>query len=296
MAKKIWYSTPLKYYWKEVYAKQKKFTPELSDEKIFSILRHNIITAPLNNEETTETRQLFVSGLELWNEDNKGELLHLFFLDKQLRDFLEKTPLSDLEGIRQFLYQNGTSKDIIYFKTNNRSNCIVYTFGLHIPYENDGYAFSLSLLNDNSIELFYCRGIYQGYLSDKFYKDLNRKSDRSSLIFSNAFRLAINTIAYMNCFPECVSDGVPKITKDRDEGRNARNLTIQLSEKIIDSEVSQASKRPHFRKGFFRMLRSEFYTNKQGQIVYVAETMVRGKAKTVSTSDRIDEFIGSTED
>lgn len=164
MGKKIWYSTPLKFYWNEIYATQKKFTPEFSNKKIFSVLRHNMINSPLKIDETFESRQLMISGLELWNEDCEGNLLHIFFLDKELRDFLETTPLSDLDGIRQYLYQNGKNKDIIYFNTKSKSNCVLYTFGLHIPYENDGYAFSLSLFDDNTLELFYSRGVYQGLL------------------------------------------------------------------------------------------------------------------------------------
>ena len=30
MAKKIWYSTPLKFYWEELYREQKQFTPEFT--------------------------------------------------------------------------------------------------------------------------------------------------------------------------------------------------------------------------------------------------------------------------
>ena len=33
------------------------------------------------------------------------------------------------------------------------------------------------------------------------------------------------------------------------------------------------------------------YTNKKGQIVYVTETMVKGKAKTISTSEHLNEFV-----
>lgn len=295
MGKKNWYSTPLKFYWNELYSTQKKHTPKFTDEKIFLILRNNIITAPLKIDETTESRELIVSGLELWKEDLGGELLHIFFLEKELRDFLERTPLSDLDGIRQYLYQNGSNKNLVYIKTNSKSNCVVYTFGLHIPYENDGYAFSLSLFEDNSIELYYCHGDYSGRVSDKFYKDLNRKEDRMSIVLSKVFRLAINTIAYMKCFPECVSEGVPKITKDRNEDRSENNIIFQMSEKIIDSGTDQRSKTPHFRKGFFKMLRSDYFTHKKGQIIYVTETMVKGKAKTVSISEEIEEFNANTE-
>lgn len=293
--KKIWYSSPLKFFWNELYGTQKKFTPDISDEQVFNILRYNLINAPLADGENTETRELLLSGLELWKEDSNGDFLHIFFLERQLRDFLEKTPLSDLDGIRKYLYENGKNKDVVYVKTKSQSNCVVYTFGLHIPFETNGYAFSLSLFENNSIELYFSHGKQNGLLSDKFYTDLNKKQDAKSLGLSKMFRLAINTIAYMKCFPECVTEGVPRITYGKNEERSERNVTFQLSEKITDSENTQPSKIPHFRKGFFRVLRSDYYTHKKGQIIYVTETMVKGKAKTVSTSPQIEEFDSNTE-
>lgn len=290
MAKKIWYSSPLKVFWNDLYGIQKKITPNFSDEQIFTVLRYNLINAPLADGETLETRELVLSGLELWKEDSAGEFLHIFFLEKHLRDFLEKTPLSDLDGIRKYLYENGINKNVVYFKTKSQSKCVIYTFGLHIPYETNGYAFSLSLYEDNSIELFFSHGNQHGRLSDKFYKDLNKNQDETSLVLAKIFRLAINTIAYMKCFPECVTEGVPRITKDRDEDRSERNVTIQVSEKVTDSENTTHSKIPHFRKGYFKRLLSDFYIQKQGQVIFVTETMVKGKAKTVSTSTRIEEF------
>ncbi|HRZ27105.1 MAG TPA: hypothetical protein P5295_09885 [Spirochaetota bacterium] len=290
MAKKIWYSSPLKFFWNDLYGTQKKITPNISDKQIFNLLRYNLINAPLPDGENAESRELLLTGWELWKEDSEGDFLHIFFLDKQLRDFLVKTPLSDLDSIRKYLYDNGINKTVVYFKTKSLSNCVIYTFGLHIPYETNGYALSLSLYEDNSIELYFSHGTQHGRLSDKFYSDLNRKQDEKSLILANIFRLAINTIAYMKCFPECVTDGVPRITKERNEKRSERNVTIQLSEKITESENTHHSKIPHFRKGYFKMLRSDFYTHKQGEIIFVSETMVKGKAKTVSTSIRIDEF------
>jgi len=294
MAKKIWYSSPLKFFWDELYGKQKKFTPEMSEEQIFNILRHNFLSRPYALGESSETIDLMLSGLQLWKEDSKGDFLHIFFLEKQLRDFLEKTPLSDLDGIRRYLYENGINKKVVYFKTNSQSNCVIYNFGLHIPYETNGYAFSLSLDENDTMELYFSHGNNNGRHSDKFYADLNKKSDKKSLIFSKMFRLAINTIAYMKCFPECVSEGVPRISYDRDEDRSERNITFQLSEKITDSEDSQRSKIPHFRKGFFRALRSDYYTHKKGEIIYVTETMVKGKAKTVSKSKDIEDFDNRT--
>lgn len=74
----------------------------------------------------------------------RGELLHIFFLDKQLKDFLETTSLSDLEGVKRFLYEKGRSRDIIHLYSKTQSNRVVYQFALHLPYESEGYAFSLT--------------------------------------------------------------------------------------------------------------------------------------------------------
>ncbi|HEY6504728.1 MAG TPA: hypothetical protein VIZ28_12185, partial [Chitinophagaceae bacterium] len=211
--------------------------------------------------------------------------------EKQLQDFLENTPLSDLDGIRKYLYENGEDKDVVYIKTLGQTKCVKYTFGLHIPHETNGYAFSLSLYENNTIELFFSHNEFiNGLTSDKFYIDQIRKQDEKSLTMSKMFRLAINTIAYMKCFPECVAEGVPKITLEKNEKRSERNVIFSLSEKITDSDRTQVSKIPHFRKGYFRLLQSDYYTHKQGQLIYVTETMVKGKAKTISTSERIEEF------
>ena len=296
MARKVYYSKPLKYFWQHFYGTQKKLTPNFTDDQIFALLRQNILAAPLMAFETPDSRQVIISGLELWREDSRGELLHIFFLDKQLRDFLESTSLSDLEGVKKFLYEKGRGRDVIHLYSKTQSNHVVYQFALHLPYESEGYAFSLSLEEDGSVELYFSLGENGGRMSDKFYVDVNKKGDEISLTQSKMFRLAINTIAYMNCFPDCVADGVPKNLFERSEDMSAKNFTIHLSEKIRENENSPLSKIPHFRKGHFRLLQSDYFANKKGQIIFVTETMVKGKAKTVSMSPDTDKFKNNSAD
>ncbi len=290
MAKKPWYSIPLKFFWHELYRPQKKLLPNATDDRIFELLIQNIINSPLRTGETVESRGLLVSGLELWSVDSKGELMHIFFLDKELRHFLEKMPLADMEGIKKYLYENGESKEVVYINTKSKSNCVVYIFGLHLPYETDGYAFSVSLEEEGAVELYFSHGENGGRISDKFYADLNKKEDEHSQTLANMFRLAINTIAYMKCFPDCVTDGVPQDLFIRGENLSAKNVTFQTSEKVRAVDSSQVSKMPHFRKGHFRVLQSDYFVNKKGEIIFVPETMVKGSAKTVSTSSKIDDF------
>jgi hypothetical protein len=290
MARKPWYSIPLKFFWHQLYGPQKKLLPNASDDQIFETLRQNLLNAPLATGETKEFRGLVLSGLELWRADSKGELMHIFFLDKGLRDFLERMPLSDIESIKKYLYENGESKEVLYLNTKSKSNCVVYIFGLHLPFETDGYTFSVSLEEDGAVELYFSNGKNGGRVSDKFYADLNKKDDDHSQTLANMFRLAINTIAYMKCFPDCVTDGVPSDIFIRSENLSAKNVTFQTSEKVRGIESSQVSKMPHFRKGYFKVLQSDYYVHKKGEIIFVAETMVKGSAKTVATSPEIDDF------
>lgn len=47
------------------------------------------------------------------------------------------------------------------------------------------------------------------------------------------------------------------------------------------SEAEEGIIMPHFRRGYFKRLNSDFYKNKKGQIVFVHETVVNAKAKTL---------------
>jgi hypothetical protein len=107
------------------------------------------------------------------------------------------------------------------------------------------------------------------------------------------FRLALNTIAYMNCFPNCVIEGVPKNLFEKNITKTDKTITLHIADKIKDVESSPISKIPHFRKGHFRVLQSDYYTNKKGEIIFIAETMVKGKAKTVSMSANTDDFVNN---
>ena len=84
----------------------------------------------------------------------------------------------------------------------------------------------------------------------------------------------------MKAFPECVTEGVPK-TEFEECG-----YILEVSEKVLENTNIDSNKMisPHFRKGYWKLLKSDFYTHKKGQLVFVSETMVNGIAKTVEKS------------
>ena len=48
---------------------------------------------------------------------------------------------------------------------------------------------------------------------------------------------------------------------------------------------------PHFRRAYFKRLTSDYFTHKKGQTILVKETMVKGKAKTIYTSNDMEQMI-----
>lgn len=291
MAKKIWYSTPLKLFWDEVYPTQKRLTPQYSDEEIYLCLVQQNAVAPFAPTETEWDREHFRLGLDLWWADCKGDFLHIFFMEKRLEEILCDISLQDLSGIKQYFYDNGQRTLVRYKTTNETMHCVTYCFGIHIPYETEGYAFHVSIFENNVFEVFCMHNQMCIRLTEEMFKDLKNKTDEQSIFFKKYFRLAVNTIAYMKVFPDCVVDGVPRITVDRNEQRTKNNVSLQISEKIQECHGSGRTKVPHKRNWYIKYLRSDFYTKKKGQLILVRETMVNGRAKTFYTAADLEECV-----
>jgi hypothetical protein len=294
VAKKIWFSVPLSHFWNDVYPTYKKSFPTFSDEEIYKHVRYRAIKSSNIDIKHLNDIESFVTGFEMWWEDHNKTLLHIFLVDKTLKSFLENLRLADLDGIKKYLMENGTDKKVYYFRNNTEKRCVSYYYGIHVPYETDGYAFQLNIYENDLLELFSFHGRKFVGVTNAFYNDLINKNDNNSKEITRHFRLAVNILAYMNCFPECVLEGVPKITIDRNEKRTDKNITLSVSDKISDSENVGRTIKPHFRSGYFKHLQSEFYTNKRGQLVFIHETMVNAKAKTVYKSKekgKIDTFV-----
>lgn len=286
MAKKIWFSKPLFYQW-EAFNNQQKLCPYTADEYV-AAMKMSIM-----NSQSKESIPFQFACWELLAADAKQELVHVFFEDESLKAFLENTKLADLEGIKKFLLENGNQKTIAYMDSGNQSNCVMYSFGLHIPYANEknGYAFQLTVHKDTGVlDVMYTKGSTINGLSDVYYKKLLSDDSDIAQNIAKIYRLALNTIAYMHCYPECVKDGVPEIVVEYGEqSKKKKSITIKTSDKVL--ELSDGNmKSPHFRRGYMKYCGSDFYTECRGKFIFVSETMVKGNAKTVSKSTDLKSF------
>ncbi len=292
MAKKIWYSKPLSNMWNQynTFYKQARGTPkQFYLEKNRQILSSQYLPP--------EKLQIETNILDLWRLDVSRKFIHLYFQTNELKRFLSDLRLADIDGIVSFMFENGDAQNfaasIDGFSTlNSPIKVQTYSFGIHVPYEkeNKGFAFQLIYINDKELKLLWSIGENEGWCSADTYKKNLLEVESNSKFFASTFRLAINTIAYMKAFPECVKEGVPNVEE------TDCSYTVEISEKVLESSFPKSPGKimvPHFRKGYFKKLNSDFYVHKRGQIIFVHETMVKGKAKTIEESsddDKISQF------
>lgn len=275
MGKKIWYSEPLATQW-EIYHKNHKENE--TDEQFF---KRAITPSHLQD---WQKNQLGTFLWSLWYSDATKKMLHLYFIDSGLRKFLEEIPLIDLDGIKQYINDNG------FFSKQGILELSYFPYCIHVPYENKYKGFAFGLMNDADGHLVLNWAVEKGgaWCSEKNYKELQKVDTDEARYITKIFRYAINTIAYMEAHPECIKDGVPDTIL---ENRSENSFVVEISEKVIESvENSKNGKKvkSHWRKGHYRRLNSDYFTHKKGQIIFVHETMVNGIAKTVYTSDEIN--------
>lgn len=289
MAKKIRYSQPLSVMW-EAYNKSNK-DGNLSPQDFIYEWMTPQITNPFLADKKQVQANILVS--EMFFVDTQKEFLHLYFVDKSLRDFLKDLPIKDFDGLMLTLLEKGIDREsgvISSIGQTARSGRVekCLDFGIHIPFENKyrGYAFSFAYQPEDKELLFtWLVGSDSGYITVDRYKTLVSNESEDARKIVEYFQLAVNTIIYMNTFPECVVDGVPQNVKQE------YSKKIEIAETIADIiNGSLRTVAPHSRRAYFKRLTSDFYTHKKGQTILVRETMVNGKAKTIYSANDLEKL------
>lgn len=300
MSKKVWFSKCLEKDWeifnkqKNIFLKspdvQKQYGNNFKDDYVFNYLATlpQIRPNPSNSERIIQTNRIALLKL-----DYDKKVKHIFFKDKELRDYLQDMPLADLQGIKQYIKDNGDFKLLPNLSNKKKIQSDIFGLCLHIPYEKSGYSYYFQVADKLAMTCEYKDEPLCFAMTDERYESLNSsnsktKEDENDL---KAFRLAINTIAYMNCFPNCVIDGFPKELKEI--VYSDFNFCLEKSDKIIEIEKIKNSGvgktvTPHFRNYCFKLLKSDRFTHKKGQIIFVNATMVKGNAKTILTDESIE--------
>lgn len=277
---RISYSIPLRSMWERFHDWSNRMHSQNANA-FYDVAYRYAMTIPTKTEQEGVIMQL-----NFWYKDYKGEFLHVWFDKKELYYYLQNdVQLKELESIKQYLAVNGDHlKEKDLYDPSISYNYVRHDIALHVPYLKEGYAFSLCLMPDNTIAIFFADEDGVGQVHENEYNIVKLRKDETSKAVERNFRFAINLLAYMECFPECVREGVPSTNNDTEYQPKGRNVSLGISENVIE-DGQKGAKRPHMRKGYFKCLLSDFYKNKRGQIIFVRETMVRGKSKTVDMSN-----------
>ena len=216
------------------------------------------------------------TAMQLFVRDVRKELLHIYMSDESLQDFLKNVDVRDLKGIKKYIFENGNkvllNEDDLMENISERTNLV---FCLHIPNEKQGYVLCYSLYENDELRIFVNHGQEQFHISSLDYDNKKSILYQDKEIYNIAI-FAINLIAYISCFPDCLIEGAPHGIKTENNHR------LKTSEKIMDKQTSDNGiVTTHFRRGYFKRLESDFYINKKGQIVFVHETVVNAQAKTL---------------
>lgn len=193
---------------------------------------------------------------------------HSIYIDSiELLDFLEKssTRESDTEIIKQAAFDLSES--------GNEG------LAIHLPGRTESIFISSSVVENRPV-IFMCCGEDVGYVPI----DNDGVWSRHALNFycdsmDDKWRIVFNLFMYINAFPSSVDERPPYLVCGLLSGKT--QSVVSASNAI--REVYERSKScPHIRRGHFRVLKSERFTNKRYQSVFVKPTMVGGTASTVS--------------
>jgi hypothetical protein len=99
----------------------------------------------------------------------------------------------------------------------------------------------------------------------------NRTVDSGLIGLQDNMRFIYGCFMMRECFPQVFQDGLPDYVKHPAWFRNQNNKSISIAR--VSHEVC-----PHIRVGHFRLLSSERFINKRGQVVFVKPSMVKGHA------------------
>lgn len=286
---KITYSVPLRGMWERFHEWESR--THSHDKDAF----YRIVSQFSKTQTTLEAQRTVMLGLNFWLKDCQGKFLHVWFEQKELYDFLlNEVDLKELDGIKHYLADNGDKqKEKDLYDRSIEYDYVRHDIALHVPFLESGFAFSFCLMPDNTVSVFFADDDGTGWIHESEYYIAKSRKDEASVGAERNFRFAVNLLAYMECFPECVHDGVPIANDEKEYLPKGRNVRLGISKEIADEIEQKGTKRPHMRKGYFKRLKSDFYKNKRGQIIFVRGSMVNSKSKTVDMSDdekKIDEF------
>ena len=218
----------------------------------------------------------------------EDKIVNYYLETKALYDFLRLTEIKDVQAMASVVSEDAVSTPTLAFNGHIDEGAPVMDEDararlgmIHVPGIKTSFAFEIMasrkliegvagvVIITNGDDVRLCP------LSEKHYRgkagDWSDSAQRDVQLVGNLFM-------YIACFPESLIDDPPEellgVYKNQ---RNKKGVTLATHNSLI----SRDGVTPHFRRGHFRLLASERYTKKRGQVIFVRSSFVKGKSKTV---------------
>jgi hypothetical protein len=210
------------------------------------------------------------------DERKENRPLHFFISDEAFLDWLvECVPKIDGGSPESLIEMTGDRPAIIHFPTSSK-----YVTMMFYMRKNWNEPFANVARNTvTSIMMTFSRGNRRNFdgLCMAFSCEHSAVLDGARL---DHVRLVVGIGMYLSCFPEMLKDGPPDDVKHPSHHQYGSIKTIGISPHVrIHTERGKIT--PHFRRGHFRVLRSEAFTKKRFQVVFVKQCFVKGEAATI---------------
>ena len=226
--------------------------------------------------------EVYVMEMELELHKKSG-VIHLFIKDESFLDWILSCTPTTGDGCAQVLQETiGNRPGILHFPSNSKYITTLFK----VPKEGftikeDGS--TADAKDYGAVVMSFAshpkRTVANGMAM------LSGNNNGISKQTSDHARLICGLGMYLSCFPEMLKDGPPDDVKHQSHHQYDTIKTIGISPKIrVHSEHGEVT--PHFRRGHFRVLRSEQFTKKRFQVVFVKQCFVKGEAATILSPEQ----------
>jgi hypothetical protein len=255
-----------------------------------------------NNKKEKRLKQMLL--LQAQTEKENG-VDNIFIETKELYDFFSSTQINIQSDIAQQVYyslKNRKYKNMHTVHLNKTFPFRLYVFRLYAPINlmptslavcisctetfEEGFSLNTILFTDkNSTQdlMLHKEGI-QNLENGVIMVNNKIINDEYSIKIYEYNRVIMNLIFYMNAFPENVLVGVPnRAIIDENIAVSDKKLTISKNTDLFKNY----DKSPHLRRGHWRTFTSDYFTNKQGETIWIDPVFIKGEALTVIEGDSI---------
>lgn len=217
----------------------------------------------------------------LEQEVMNGKCIHLFMPDGEFCNWIVScVPELNLKHAEMLQEQMGKTAIVTHFPTGLHIRSAAYLVAktdTRITNDNAKIvslprgSLVVSMSADGKKESAYCVGLTD---PERCENVLNVSPE--SLFHAKLF---VGLGMYLGCFPEMLKDGPPSKLKHPSAHAYDITQTIDISPQVMAGHHDSPT--AHFRHGHFRLLKSEKFTHKRWQSIFVRDTFVAGKSKTV---------------